>query len=189
MELWTPHKIIPDECCLAVVGPLQLWLRLAEDELRIAARRLDENEAREASPLATIEDSPPEDLDWGRWVIGDTADTLQLSPAMPDRPVVVRPEMPVKIPPAREALFFVSIPIWVRINAGSGDLLKLCEHPSLVLSNTWFGDPMSGELCYALWSRARRVIADAEQGRSHFIGNPGALCRVGHAVDHLDGIL
>ncbi|UCF17103.1 MAG: hypothetical protein JSW59_06510, partial [Phycisphaerales bacterium] len=49
---------------------------------------------------------------------------------------------------------------WVRITAGEGEEIELCEEPSVDLSNTWFGDPMSGELGYSLRSRARREISE-----------------------------
>lgn len=39
-------------------------------------------------------------------------------------------------------------------------MVQLCEQPSVLLSNIWFGDPMSGDLCYSLRTRARREIAN-----------------------------
>jgi hypothetical protein len=70
--------------------------------------------------------------------------------------------VPVKIPSGREALFFVGVPLWVRITAGDADTVHLSEEPSVKLSNIWFGDPMSGDLCYSLRTRARRSISDSQ---------------------------
>ena len=83
---------------------------------------------------------------------------------MPDRSVVARPDSPVKVPAAHDAQFFVSIPIWIRVlvRGRRQKEVQLCEVPSRALSNTWFGDPMTGELCYSLTTRARRT-ADAEE--------------------------
>jgi hypothetical protein len=95
-------------------------------------------------------------------VVGGGASTVQFIPAMPDRSIVVRPASPLKVPADRDALFFTSIPVWVRVIAGSRDHITLCELPSLTLSNTWFGDPTAGELCYALRTRAVRTLEEVE---------------------------
>ena len=62
----------------------------------------------------------------------------------------------------KEALFYVSFPIWLKIEAGDDQLIELCDVPSAVRSNTWFGDTMEGELCYSLMTRARRQIEDTD---------------------------
>jgi hypothetical protein len=93
---------------------------------------------------------------------------------MPDRPVVVRTEMPLKLPIGQKALFFVSIPIWVRIEVGDAGQVGLCEEPTVVRSNIWFGDTMAGELCYSLLSRARRRIEEFDI-RPHRVICPVAI--------------
>jgi hypothetical protein len=159
MDVWKPATIEPEECFHAQVGPLGLWFKRTQDELHIAVDRLSEEAKSETVPIARLAGPEPEGLDWGRWIIG-SSQTVQLAPIMPDRPVVVRPEVPVKIPTDKEALFFVSIPVWIRVTAGS-EQMALCEEPSVILSNIWFGDCLSGELCYSLRSRARRQITDS----------------------------
>jgi hypothetical protein len=163
MDVWKSQKIVSDQCMQGQIGPLRLWLKQADDELRIAVERIEDTKGiLETRVFEPIKGSEPEDLDWGRWVVSTNADTIKLIPLTPDRPLVVRPEVPLKIPTNHEALFFVSFPIWVRIVAGKSKQLNLYEVPSVVLSNIWFGDPMSGELCYSLRSRARRKINDSE---------------------------
>jgi len=162
MELWQPHQIEQDQCLEAQVGPLQLWLRRSGDEIRIATKhRRDIESLVKAVPLHPAAERKPAGLDWSRWVCG-SCDQLLLTPVTPDRPVVVRPEVPLKIPPGREALFFVGVPLWVRITAGDANKVQLCEVPSVTLSNIWFGDPMSGDLCYSLRTRARREFSDSK---------------------------
>jgi len=161
MDFWKPTPIEPEQCLGAQIGPLGLWLKRTGDELLIAVKRTPEEESEpESIPLCVA--AEVEDLDWGRWIVGEETDVVQLIPVMPDRPVVVRPEAPVKIPTGREALFLVSIPAWVRVTAGESAGMTLCEEPPVVLSNIWFGDPMSGELCYSLRTRARRAVDEAE---------------------------
>ena len=162
MELWQPHQIEQDQCLEAQVGPLQLWLRRSGDEIRIASKhRKDTESLLKAVPLHPAAERKPAGLDWSRWVCGD-CDQIGLMPVTPDRPVVVRPEVPLKIPPGREALFFVGLPLWVQITAGDTTKVQLCEVSSVTLSNIWFGDPMSGDLCYSLRTRARREISDSQ---------------------------
>jgi hypothetical protein len=163
MDIWKPQKIQSNQCLQGQVGPLRLWIKQVIDELHIAFERLPDPESIvETKALEPMDDLEPEGLDWGRWIVGTNSDTVQLTPLTPDRPIVVRPEMPVKIPTNEEALFFVGFPIWVRIAIVKSQQLNLFDIPSIVLSNIWFGDPMSGELCYSLRSRARRQVVDSE---------------------------
>jgi len=163
MDVWKPSRIEPEQCLRSRIGPLSLWVKRLHDEVLVAVERLPEAEADdEVLAPAPITEPEPETLSWGRWIVGSDTDVIQLVPVMPDRPVVVRPELPVKIPTGHEALFFVSIPIWVQVTAGESQSLVLCEEPTVVISGTWFGDPTSGELCYAVRTRARRVIQDPE---------------------------
>ncbi|MHC4329284.1 MAG: DUF432 domain-containing protein [Planctomycetota bacterium] len=163
MEVWKPHQIRPGECLEAQVGPALIWLRKSGDEIHIATKH-HENAKSLTEPVAfrVVSELEPAGLDWSRWVCGNKCRKVLLTPVMPDRPIVVRPELPVKIPSGGTALFFVGIPIWIRITAVSAKEFKLAEEPSVDLSNIWFGDPMSGHLCYSLRSRARREIADTQ---------------------------
>lgn len=162
MNIWQPVSIEADKLYRAQIGPLKLWLKRFEDELYIATQTNHEDSPVEvAFGLEPTKESQPENLQWARWIIGKET-LIRLLPVMPDRPIVVRPEMPVNIPKSHEAVFFVSIPVWVRICAGQAEALHLCEVPTEVLSNIWYGDPMTGQLCYSLKSRARRQITDSK---------------------------
>ena len=154
-DAWQPIAIDQGQCLLASIGPLQLYVMHRRDEMRIASKYLPEGEIFEMKASLGPVDRPPDDLDWTRWIVGD-ADRIQLIPAMPDRSCVVRPELPVKVPTGREAHFFVRVPLWVRVTVPGPTPLTLSEVPSVVLSNTWFGDPLSGELCYSMRTTARR---------------------------------
>jgi len=162
IELWQPHKIEDGQCLEAQIGPLKLWLRRKGDELHIASeRQTDLENLMKVTAPKLLDGQESDGLDWGRWVY-DKCNEVVLTPLTPDRPVVVRPEVPVRIPPGQQALFFVRIPLWIRISVGDGVKIQLCEKASVKLSNIWFGDPMSGELCYSLRSRARRDISDSQ---------------------------
>jgi hypothetical protein len=163
VEVWKPCPIEQGQCLEAQIGPLLIRLRKSGDEIHIAAENnKDYQDSTKAEGFRVVSEQDAADLDWNRWVCGDQCNTVRLAPVMPDRPVVVRPELAVKIPSGRKALFFVGIPIWVRITAGEGGEIELCEEPSVDLSNIWFGDSMSGELGYSLRSRARRDISEIQ---------------------------
>ncbi len=162
MDIWTKQTIEAERTYKSQLGPLSLWVRKADDELHIAADRDSEGGAITSHGFVESTDPIPESLDWGRWVTGRNESSVRLIPTMPDRAVVVRTESPVKIPPSREAVFFVSIPIWIKICTGGSKPCDLWEVPSVVRSNTWFGDTLFGELCYSLVSRARRQVEDAD---------------------------
>jgi hypothetical protein len=162
MDIWKTKKNLDlDKNYRGQIGPLILWLRHLLDEIHIAVEHTeDESVESEDTAFSVTDESTKEILDWKRWIVGEKSNTISILPIMPDRPVVVRPEVPVKIPEGHEALFFVSIPVWVKIVADNTKEIVLLQEPSIVLSNTWFGDPMSGELCYSLRSKARRQIVD-----------------------------
>jgi hypothetical protein len=170
LDIWNRSKIGSGEILRSQIGPLLLWFRKTEDEMHIAFERLPEPDSIvDATGPEAVNGVESEELDWGRWIVGAEANIVQMLPIMPDRPVVVHPELPVKIPTGHEALFFVSIPVWVRVLIGEKKPIELCEVPVLILSNTWFGDTMSGQLCYSLRSRARRQIKDSEPNPSRAV--------------------
>ena len=73
---------------------------------------------------------------------------LNLAAALPDRDVVARFDPLLKIMGQGEVALFISMPVWVKIEAGADAASSI---PTLRMSDTWFG-PMSaaGELAYAL---------------------------------------
>jgi hypothetical protein len=160
-ELWKPMLLKENVLYRVDFSTLIVWLKRSAEDWYLASGKSEKEQ--DPSPLREIKGrSIPRDLNFSRWVVGSDTATVQFVPAMPDRPIVVRPATALKVPPGRDALFFTSIPIWVRVMAVSAEGITLCELPSLVLSNTWFGEPTSGELCYALRTRAVRTLEEVE---------------------------
>jgi len=160
-ELWEPVTLKENVLYQGDFSTLTVWLKRSGEDWYLAYRKAD----RETAPSALREIKGgriPKDLSFSRWVVGSEPSTVRCIPAMPDRSVVVRPAVPLKVPADRDALFFTSIPVWVRMRAGFPEGITLCELPSLTLSNTWFGEPTAGELCYALRTRAVRTLEEIE---------------------------
>jgi len=89
------------------------------------------------------------------------------APVMPDRAVILRPDRVLVIPPDEKAQFFVSLPAAFRLSVGVsavGRMKLLCEYPIVPMPGAWFGDPVSGELCY--FSEARFFPVPSQIPRS-----------------------
>ena len=95
-----------------------------------------------------------------RFGVGKTESPLILTPALADRSVVIRPEIPIYIMPKKEVTLFASSPLWVRIETGDPPVL-LQDVPIFRPSDTWFGpSTMEGELCYANRVYGRLALED-----------------------------
>jgi hypothetical protein len=161
------------------IGPLSLWVHRIHDEFHIAWQYFEED-SEGAESRALAEDQEPEDINWNRYIVNDAVPGIRLRPAFPDRPVLVTPEYQIMLAPGSNALFFVSIPVWVQLLTGGPDGAVLVEIPSQLLSNNWFGDTLSGELCYAVKSRARRELN--QDTKTHLIRSPVTVRNRGTAL-------
>lgn len=71
------------------------------------------------------------------------------------RPIVARPEVPLTVPARSGAVVFVGVPLWLVLSAGGVQVVELA---AIRLSDTWFGDPTDGVLCYATRTRLRMEL-------------------------------
>ncbi len=156
MSFWEKFDVVGQRICHRQIGPLRLWAEKRGDEWLLAWSRAPED--KESLVEKTLERVDDPDLEWHRWVLPSKDRYMRLSPMMPDRPVVVKPESEIRISAGAEALFFVAIPVCLRIYAGHAEEALVCEVPTVVMSNTWFGPPHEGELCYSLRTSARRTL-------------------------------
>lgn len=158
-EFCNPITLTPGAAVLVKFGAMDLALRRVGPDWLYAIKHLEPNR-----PGNSIDrDWKPEGhWDWIRVGCGQGDPVLQLRPALPDRALVVRPEAGFRIPPGERIQFFVSVPLWLQVLlCGKGDVV-CADVPSVVLSNTWFGSLSSGELGYALRTRARRAADQFE---------------------------
>lgn len=140
-------NLLGRQCVQWRVGQVTLWARAFDDEWEIACSY--------ETPVLDREDCP-EDVPWTRFVTVAN-DGLYTQPALPDRPVVVRPQSPIVILPGRWGRFYFSVPLWVRfVSQPAGRAVTMTEVPTQNLSSTWFGDMATGALCYAVDSRLLR---------------------------------
>jgi hypothetical protein len=161
VPIWDPRRLEVGGCYEAKLGLLRIWLKHTYQDWFVAGEQ-GPFVSRKELLNTYVRSVKHEPASWRRWIFEAGTDTVTLSPRTPDRGVVVQPDMPLVIPPAQRALFFVTIPMWISVTVGEGVRFPLCEIPTTTLSHTWFGDFASGELCYSLRSRAKRKVEHAE---------------------------
>jgi len=156
--MWGPLDIRTDTCLNIKLERLSVHVQRLGDEWLFAHSYADpDQDANEHEDTVVDSSEPPEETSWLRFV-NTREESLELTPVLPDRPLVIRPESPISIFPERFARFYVSVPVWLRFTAVHGvSRTDIIDIPSRMLSNTWFGDPAGGELCYSLDAPLRRT--------------------------------
>ncbi len=100
----------------------------------------------------------PSSSEWRHYLSSESG-PVRPRPVLPDRAIVVKPDRALTLLAGERAQFFVEIPVWLRMDAGGAREVRVFEEPLAVLSNTWFGDPVNGELCYVLATRLHQGLS------------------------------
>lgn len=156
-DIWERFKVEDEEYHFKQIGPLKLWIRNKNSEWLIAIEKDLEDKDNVVSDILCEENS---DIVWNRFVTNSKGKSAHLTPVALDRAVVVKPESELKILSGSEALFYVLMPLNVKVSVGTKKEVLLTEISTQTLSNTWFGEPHNGMLCYSLKTSARRSIDD-----------------------------
>lgn len=145
---WGDVALSTGESASRIFGTLNVQIERAEREVWLRTHRGTEAEM----------DAPPEE--WRRWATNEET-RIQVRPAMPDRMLVVSHEYEYHLPPQTESRVYVRIPLWVQVVLLDGERpLVAADIPSIVLSDTWWGDLGEGSLGYWLSTRARGEVTD-----------------------------
>jgi hypothetical protein len=152
---WGEQRLAVGESLTWQVGPLLLSVLRGRGEWQVAHRWDSELEESQECALRPDAGFPEKGVRHERFVLDETTDTIDLHPALADRPVVSSPRLPFHLLPECEVTLFVGSPLWVRLAAGSPPV-TLRELPSRRPSDTWFGGRTGdGEPCYATRTHAR----------------------------------
>jgi hypothetical protein len=154
---WGRHATAQDRTDFWQIGPLKMWLQSSPFRINIRFTNdgdfLD-NHVRSLpgsrdSSTGTLIDFPGNAASVTCAYGLNTPSEVVLSPALPDRAVVVRLDESLSILPGEDVTFYMIVPLWLRLELTEGAKL-LAELPTFRMSDTWFG-PMSslGSLCYA----------------------------------------
>ena len=167
-SLWGKQDCEVGRIYACAAAQLRLWFMRNSQGWQVAMR----HDAEIAFEPLHESGEMAEQTEWQRFVTPSSSSVARLVPVLPDRPVVSRPEARIEIAPHHKGRFFVTIPVWIRlevdVHAGQRPM-TLCEFPTRILSKTWFGHPADeGEIGYALTTRARQDLEEIKdvEGRA-----------------------
>jgi len=158
---WGESELTPGAMRAWRIGPFQLWVRAQAHEWRLWNAASGDTMARELVLGAEAQDGEvPGDAAVTRVGLSSRPPVLRLWPALADRDVVVRPDIPAVVPAGVRLELFVTTPVWITARAGA-DGPVLLDEPSHRLSDTWFGpNTLQGELAYAIRTSARLELEE-----------------------------
>ncbi len=158
--MWEATTINPGATRHWQVGPCKLWVRRLPDEWQTYVERDPDSPHVE---VWAVDDPGPGEATWTRFAAVRDDHQVEVRPQLPERPVIVRPETSFLFPGGSDLTFYVSIPLHLGIFTGPGGERSLGEVPTVILSNSFFGEPTTGQLGFALKTTARRDPADLRQ--------------------------
>ena len=146
---WGEFRILESSAGRWRVGPLILTIAHARGEWRVCRDSSGDSadQSRELEiPVEFSRESSCQLLT--RYAASPGAESIRITPILPDRSVAARPEHPVTVPARGEVAIYVGSPLWLRLSEGDATLLE--ELPAFRPSPTWWGpSTIEGELCYA----------------------------------------
>jgi hypothetical protein len=147
------------------IGPLSLLVSRLPNEWRVC--RASSGNPSDSELSASV---PADGAELGagqlvtRYASSDGSESVELTPVMPDRSVVTRPEHPITVVARASVTLYVGSPLWVRIAAGSPARV-LGDFPAFQPQLTWWGpSTIQGESCYATRTYGRLRLEEARPG-------------------------
>jgi hypothetical protein len=156
VSVWAPRSLTDRAVLGWRLGPLTLRVHRRGNGVGVSWRH------GEDTGLAHVDDTVAPGDDEIRLLCRGVPDRVALEPVLADRNVVFRAERPLTIAAGGTATAYVTSPLWVRLRVGGA----VHEIPSHRPTDTWFGTPLAGELCYAAVT-SLRVSLDDLPARPH----------------------
>ncbi len=151
---WHPTEFEEGECRHYTIGTLTIVAQRHADRWLLASRQL-QNVTDNFQVALEVLDDMPGNIRPTRYVFRQAPRVLRMTPRSLDRPVVVKTDQPVQVPPGESITFFISAPVYVNVELPEQNI-ALQEIATLRLSDTWFGpSTQTGSLCYAARTHAR----------------------------------
>jgi len=152
---------IPQKRCAMWRFPLRsIWVERIGIEWHVLSLR-ETRQAKRAAYRIVARSRKPSSSQWRHYLHRDSS-AMQPAPVLPDRPVVMRPDRALTLLPGQSTIFFLELPVWFRLSTTGHPPVKVFEEPLNVLSRTWFGDPVNGELCWGLATRLHHSIGSVD---------------------------
>jgi hypothetical protein len=146
--MWQKYKIEEGKIYSGKPGKIRFWIKKQQKIWQFCSSEKDSNEISDEGIQQVSK--LPAGVEWTN-IVADKHTGLYIVPALPDRPVIIKPEKIFTILAGTTIDIFARIPVWIQLYASSVKVENLIiEFPSIELSSTWFGDPDNGELAYSL---------------------------------------
>lgn len=156
-NFWGTYAFTEGQSRYWQIGDLGLWIQSRQKEWSFAYQYEVPGENRS---IVAGEDRPMPDKERNTYVVGE-AERIVIVPALPDKPVVLKPESNYNVLSNRKIDVFITIPLCLQIYNGQvGEDNLMLDIPVMKLSRTWFGDPDNGELAYSLYSLFYQQLTD-----------------------------
>ncbi len=155
---WGAYRVREGAAAAWRVGPLRLTVVHQRREWIVMRGQGDpDDRARLVHQDAPVRAARPDEL-VTRYAAGDGVDAISITPILPDRSVVTRPQTPITVPARGDVSVMVGSPLWLRLEEGEHLLEEL---PAMPPRLTWFGpNTREGELCYATRTFGRLRLED-----------------------------
>jgi hypothetical protein len=148
---------IPQRKCLQWRFPSRsIWVERVEMEWHVLSQA-ERTRVPTAVRKAVARSQKPGSSEW-RHYLHRAGGAMQPAPVLPDRPVVIRPDRALTLLPGQNTIFYLRIPVWFRLNAAGPRPVRVFDEPLSLLTRTWFGDPVTGELCWGLATRLHHSL-------------------------------
>ncbi len=167
IEVWDRMQISQKSCAFWSFPCRNIYVERLATEYHVLSLQ-EPNEEADARRGIIARGKKPVSSQWRHYLVNQDS-AVQPDPTLPDRPVVVKPDRALTLLPGESATFFLQIPVWFRLSTSNGHKTRIFEEPVHLLSNTWFGDPVTGELCYALATRLHQGLDSIEPRAFHAI--------------------
>ncbi len=160
ISVWDPVQIPQKRCAMWRFPRRSIWVERIETEWHVLSLLEKRDEGRARCGIVTRSEKPASSK-WRHYLHRDSG-TIQPSPVLPDRPVVMKPDRALTLLPGQSTIFFLELPVWFRLSTSGYRPAKVFEEPLTVLTRTWFGDPVTGELCWGLATRLHHSIESVD---------------------------
>ncbi|MGO9307432.1 MAG: hypothetical protein ACLQDL_00235 [Spirochaetia bacterium] len=162
IAVWDPVQIPQKRCAMWRFPRRGIWVERIETEWHVLTLPEKQEKGRASYRIVTRSEKPASSK-WKHYLHRDSG-TIQPSPVLPDRPVVMKPDRALTLLPGQSTIFFLALPVWFRLSTTGQRPARVFEEPLSVLSRTWFGDPVTGELCWGLATRLHHSLESIDPG-------------------------
>lgn len=144
-QIWTRYKLENNQLHRWQLGNVVLQVSKVGKTITINKQESDEKK----DEYTHITEDITADPEGGTHFISERSQLFMMA-AMPPLPVVFKPQDELKIVPGIQSTIYFQVPFYIQFYLGSIKKHNLLiEYPTVELSQTWFGEPDSGELAFS----------------------------------------